>query len=173
MGLRDAEQDEHGIVLATIPATANHTRSDHRLDRPRRYVAGNQRPQRQAGRSCALRRPRHCLARRSVTDHSRRRQSGAGESQRQDAHHHRRHNAARRRRQGRRGRHHGGGGATAGPAGNAARPDPRLLHLRRRDRPRRRSPRSEETRRPRRLHARRRRRRARSTAKPSPPTWPS
>ena len=87
----------------------------------------------------------------------RRRQSGVGGSQRQDDRHHRRHDAARRRRQGRRRRHHGGGGPTAGPSGNAARPDPHLLHLRRGDRPRRRSRRSEETRRPRRLHARRRR----------------
>ena len=50
MGLRDAAQDEHGIVLATVPATVGARRPDHRLDRPRRYLAGNQRPQRQADR---------------------------------------------------------------------------------------------------------------------------
>ena len=49
MGLRDAVQDEFGIVLATIPATVTHT-APHRLDRPCRYLAGDDRPQRQAAR---------------------------------------------------------------------------------------------------------------------------
>ena len=53
MGLRDASQDEHGIVMATLPATAA-SRPDHRLDRPRRHLAGNQRPGRQAHRSRAI-----------------------------------------------------------------------------------------------------------------------
>ena len=103
----------------------------------------------------------------------RRRQSGAGRAQGQDDHHHRRHDAARRRRQGRRRRHHGGGRAPAGPPGDPARPDPRLLHLRRGDRPRRRSRRPEEARR--RASATRSTAAApaRSTARPSPPTWPS
>ena len=91
---------------------------------------------------------------------------------RQDAHHDRRHDAARGRRQGRRRRHHGDGRAPGGASRDSARADPHLLHLRRGDRPRRRSRRPEEARRRRRLHARRRRPRARSTPRRSPPTWP-
>ena len=53
-------------------------RPDHRLDRPRRYLAGNHRPQRQADRPRQLRRPRHRAARRPDQGDPRRRQSGAG-----------------------------------------------------------------------------------------------
>src|SRR5215467_5376454 len=58
LGLRDAAQDEHGIVLATVPAT-HRTGPGHCLDRPRRYVSRDQRPQRQTYRPPPLRRPRH------------------------------------------------------------------------------------------------------------------
>ncbi len=157
MGLRDAEQDEHGIVLATVPATTSHDAPTiawiAHVDTSPETSGLNVKPIVHANYDGE----RHRAARRPVARDPRRRQSGVGGPQRQDHHHHRRHDAARRRRQGRRGRHHGGGGAAAGPAGNAARPDPPLLHLRRGDRPRRRSRRSEEARRPRRLHARRRR----------------
>ena len=55
----------------------------------------------------------------------------------------------------------------------AARADPHLLHLRRGDRPRRRSPRPEEARAPWSATRSTAAARARSTARRSPPTWPS
>ena len=169
----DAEQDEHGIVLATVPGHRGAPRPDDRLDRPCRHLAGDQRPQRQADRpsptttattsSCPAIRPR-CSASPTIRSC----EASTGKTH----HHHRRHDAARRRRQGRRRRHHGGGGSSAGPSGDSARADPHLLHLRRGDRPRRRSRRSEETRRPRSATRSTAAARAKSTAKPSPPTWP-
>ena len=48
MGIDDARQDEHGIVLATVPATVAHPTADDRLLRPSRHLARNHRRRRQA-----------------------------------------------------------------------------------------------------------------------------
>ena len=168
------KQDEHGIVLATVPATVTPA-ADHRLDRPRRHLAGNHRQERQADRALAT-----TTAATSSCPATRRKVIRVADNP----------GTARMRRARRSSpptaRRCSAADDKAGVAvimetaaylaaapGDSARADPRLLHLRRGDRPRRRSRRSEEARRRGRLHARRRRPRARSTARPSPPTWPS
>ena len=50
IGLPDVTLDEHGYLMATIPATVAHARADHRLHRPRRHVARNAGRQRDADR---------------------------------------------------------------------------------------------------------------------------
>ena len=108
MGLADVEQDAHGLVLGTVPATVKHGGAGRGVQCPRRYLAGNDRQGRQAAGDSQLRRRRHSARRATPTQgDSRRRQSRAASARRQDAHHHRRHDAAGRRRQGRRRRHHG------------------------------------------------------------------
>ena len=54
MGVRDAVQDDNGIVYGTVPRTAEHRRPDGRLRRPRRYVAGDDRGGRAAHRPRAV-----------------------------------------------------------------------------------------------------------------------
>ena len=158
--------------MATIPATRTPA-ADHRLDRPRRHVAGDDRQERQADRPsrtttaatscCPATRPR-CIR---VADNP-----DLAKLRRQDDHHHRRHDAARRRRQGRRRRHHGGGRSTCsthpeiphGPIRICFTCDEEIGHgvdhvdLKKLGARRR-------------LHARRHGARARSTARRSPPTW--
>ena len=158
LGLRDAAQDEHGIVLATIPATVSHAAPTiawiAHVDTSPETTGHNVKPIVHANYDGGD----IVLARRPVPRHPRRRQSGAESTSRA------------RRIITTDGTTLLGADDKAGvavimeaaaqlarPAGSPARPDPHLLHLRRGDRPRRRSRRSEETRRRRRLHARRRR----------------
>ena len=117
MGLRDAAQDAHGIVLATIPATRR----------------GRRRPSPGSRTSIRRRKPAAATSSRSSTaittaatsccpatrpGDSRRGQSRTGRTQGQDHRHHRRHHAARGRRQGRRRGHHGSGRPPGGPSGD-------------------------------------------------------
>ena len=159
IGNRDARQDEHGVVLATVPGTVARPAAGDRLcshlDTSPETTGKGVRPQVIA----QLCRRRHRACRATEPSDPRRRQPGAGTAARADAHHHRRHDAAGRRRQGRRGRHHGDRRLAGGASRNPARPDANLLHLRRGDRPRRRSSR------PRRRSARRSA--TRSTATPA------
>ena len=51
LGLSDVTMDEHGYVMATVPATTREgRRADHRLHRARRYVTGDERHRRRAAR---------------------------------------------------------------------------------------------------------------------------
>ena len=64
LGLADVEQDEHGLVLATVPADLHRACAGRRPQLPPRHVAGNQR-----ARTCG---------RRSSADYARRRHPAAG-----------------------------------------------------------------------------------------------
>ena len=105
-GSPDAAIDEHGYVMATIPATTRQERrADDRLHRARRHVAGDDRRRREADRAPRLRRPRPRPAGRS------RRRCCAWPTSpylarvHRPRHRHRvGHDAARRRQQGRRRR---------------------------------------------------------------------
>ena len=117
---------------------------------PSGHLAGNYRQGGQAAGDTQLPGRGRARCRRAGPGDSRRRQSRTGGPGGPDADHHRRHDPAGGRRQGGRGHHHGDGRLADRASGDRPRPDPDLLHLRRRDRPRRRSfgPATRSTRRP-------------------------
>ena len=172
MGLSDARQDQHGIVLATVPATVDSASAGNRLLLPPGHLAGDVGQQRPPAGDRELSRRRHGAARRSEPGDPRGRQPRIAGLPRPDAHHHRRHDPAGRRRQGGRGHHHGNGRVARRASRNSPRPGADLLHLRRGDRPRRGQARPGRDRRGGLLHARRPRQRARSTWRRFRPTRP-
>ncbi len=167
LGLADARQDQHGIVLATVPGRRKGTVpicAKHRAPPwsgrpgkwglspfllhgrpvlPPRHLAGDQRGRHPSAGDRKLRRRRRCPARRQEPSDPRGRQPRHGIAPRPNADHLRRHDPVGRRRQGRRGHHHGDGRMAAGASRDCPLPAADLLHLRRGDRPRRRQARSE------------------------------
>ena len=109
MGLRDATQNEHGIVLATVPGNvpgAPTIALIAHVDTSPETTGKNVKPQSSANYAGGD----IVLPGDPIEGHPRRATTRSwNELRRQDDHHHRRHDAARRRRQGRRRRHHGGG----------------------------------------------------------------
>ena len=136
-GSTDAAMDEHGYVMATIPATTRKAgRADDRLHRARRHLARDARRRRQADRPPAVRRPRPRAAGRSVGRAAARGEPGARRADRPRHRHRVGHDAARRRRQGRRRRDRDGGGVPDRASRDPARADPHRVHAGRGDRPR-------------------------------------
>ena len=161
IGLSDAHMDAHGYVYATIPATTDKrvpvicfcshmdtspdcSGTDVKPQIVRNYRGGD-----------------IVLPGDPDPDHPRRGAPGPRRPDRQRHRHLRRHHAARRRQQGRRRRNHGCGAVPDRQSADQARHHQDPVHARRRDRPRRRQGRPEETRRRLRLHHGRRNRRRR------------
>jgi hypothetical protein len=127
LGLKDAEQDEHGIVMATIPATTKRSAPViawlAHMDTSPETTGKDVKPvvhKSYAGDTIVLR-----------SDEETRpgRIPGVESGRRQDGDYDRRHHASGVGQQIRRRGRDGGGEAPARAPGDRARPHPRLLHL--------------------------------------------
>ena len=161
IGLADVAMSDFGVVTATLPSTVTHKAPAiawfAHVDTSPEFTAENVQPtihRNYDGKDIVLPADKSRVIRTAENPALKKLQAAHD-------HHVRRHDAPRGRRQVGNRRDHDGRRAPARSSGNPARADPRLLHLRRGDRPRRRPCRDRQARRRLRLHARQRRERPR------------